>query len=198
MNSSKMTKVIKSSVYKKVTKSLEANLKGADINKILLLIYSHKDLKVTPFNFNEYKQKYLQETETEGLVFSKILDKHTTSIERNFNKSRKITRLFKDLYVNQKENLLKCLVSEEILQSLVCVYFISPEVLERMGLAKQKECLELLEDMDSIIKLQKYLSCLMATDILLMSSQAKELIELSIISNTDSFLDDMYELVKKL
>ena len=198
MNSVQFTKVVKSSIYKKVTKSLENSLVSTDINKVLLLIYANKSLKVSPFTFAEFKEKYLSDCNKEAMVFSKTLGMLTSGIEKNFNKNRKISRIFKDIYTNHKDSLLKDILSEDVLQSLVKVYFIDRDILNKIGLDDKCEYGELLNSKYVIELLQKYLVCLVATDLLLSSKYAEELVILSITSDNYLFLDSMYDLVNML
>lgn len=198
MNSVQFTKLVKSSIYSKLTKSLESSLIGEDINRILLLIYASKGLKVLPFTFAEFREQYLTDKNEEAMMFSKLLSMYTGGIEKEFNKNRKISRIFKDMYTHQKEYLLKDILSEDILQSLVKVYFIDSDILDEMGLSNQSEFKQLLKSSYVINMLQKYLACLVGTDLLLSSDYVEELVRLSITTDNETFLDSMYRLVSKL
>ena len=169
MNSVQLTKLIKSLVYEKATKSVENCLNGSDINKFILSVYANKSIKVKPFNFIESVDVYIGDSENsthDGVILKEMFLDSTKTIEKEFNKNRKLFRVFRDLYTNNKKSILGGILNDDIMQSLVKVFFLDTETLTKIGLdVCDHDIKELLADRKTIEVLRKYVVCLVATDI---------------------------------
>lgn len=195
MNSVQLTKLIKTSIYDKLKKSLNNCIFDSDLNKFLLTIYVNKGIKVKPFNYIESCELYLDKG-SEGALLRNLFEESTKTIEKEFNKNRKLCRIFKDLYCNNASVLLDGILNEEIMYSLVKVFFLDDTTLERMELNKNSEDLKSLNSDKYLIGLlQKYVVCLIGVDILMNSDSDADLVSMAISADTDGFLDRVYMLI---
>lgn len=199
MNSVQFTRLMKSLVYKKLTKSAENYLNGSDINKFILSVYVNKTIKVKPFNYIEYADMYLSETNehcVEGLLLKEMFLDNTKTIEKEFNKNRKLFRLFKDLYNSNKTSVMRGILNDEIMQSLVKVFFLDEETLSNIGLNLDDSNLrDLIADKKVIEVLKKYIVCLVGADIILNSELDSEFVSLAVTTDSDKFLDIIYTFI---
>lgn len=199
MNSVQFTRLIKSLSYEKLTKSAESYLNGSDINKFILSVYVNKTIKVKPFNYIEYADMYMSEENEyskDGLMLRQMFLDSTKTIEKEFNKNRKLCRLFKDLYVSNKSALMKGILNDDIMQSLVKVFFLDEETLQRVGVnLDDADMVDLLADKKVIDVLKKYIICLVGIDIVLNSDLDSDFVTLAVTTDGDKFLDVVYTFI---
>lgn len=103
----KLSNGIKNVLIKKLSEALELKMSISDFNEAFLFLDKCNNVfKIVPYGIFENKENLEMLNKTDaGKVFYKWLNKNTCRIEKDFNKSRKLVRVFKDMVLAYGESL---------------------------------------------------------------------------------------------
>ncbi|MNL91211.1 hypothetical protein D3C81_09410 [compost metagenome] len=150
---------IKKSIFAKITKSLDSKELGTKYYAVVGIIQAYLN-KNNSLIYEMYKKEdvYCDLGRTHrGLVFRKWADQLTLSIDKDFNKGRKVTRTLKDLYMNYKDVLPSCFSCNSLPLLVECM-FLDYELLELNG----EDIVDKKDFEDTLAYLGDYVAALLA------------------------------------
>lgn len=126
----KLTDGMKRILIKKLSDSFEKRVTLAEFNEVFLFLDRwNTAFKTVPYGIFESEEKeYIEplslEDTQEGVVFNKWLEYKTSNIEKDFNKSRKLIRILKNIITTQHDSLAYNLSANNIFTIVLTAFYI--------------------------------------------------------------------------
>lgn len=187
----KVNTPIKRVFVRRLSESFVSHVSLSEFNDVFLYLNRCNTLlRIVPYGIFENPDNMVNLNKTiAGRCFWLWLDKNTSKIEKDFNKSRKLVREFKDILDLYRDILPYNLSVWDIFRVALTSLFVHYEDINRFGYIAPNERFHF-----SLNVLREYLSCIFLLDILL-PDHLDRVLEVFIFSDLHNLFGDVFNLV---
>lgn len=186
----KISDGIQNVLVKKLSEALRLDLSLAHFNEAFLYLDKcNSSLKIVPYGVfeNEEYMKMLERTDA-GVIFSLWLEKTTGNISTDFNKGRKLVRIFKDIVETNDKSLAYNLSANNLFTvSLTSLFLSSSEVITPIDYTPE----DILRLDRTLQILRNYLASIFYIDLISDEEAVENLISLFINGDLKNLIDDV-------
>lgn len=181
---------IKGILIKKLGSTIKAQVSLIQFNEAFLFLDSYNKVhKIMPYGLFEknFELESIKRTDS-GSIFYTWLNSKTGNIEKDFNKSRKLVRLFRDIVTEYDVDLVYNLAMSDIF-SVSLVAFFTDYDCGSLPFAIQISDEESLSK--TLIKIRQYLASIFFLDLLKDSQELEQVLDLFINGNQINLIEEL-------
>lgn len=181
---------IKGILIKKLGSTIKAQVSLIQFNEAFLFLDSYNKVhKIMPYGLFEknFELESIKRTDS-GSIFYTWLNSKTGNIEKDFNKSRKLVRLFRDIVTEYDVDLVYNLAMSDIF-SVSLVAFFTDYDCGSLPFAIQISDEESLSK--TLIKIRQYLASIFFLDLLKDSQELEQVLDLFINGNQINLVEEL-------
>lgn len=187
----KLTEGLKCLLVNKLSTVLQETVTLAEFNKLFVYLDRHNTNKrIVPYGIFENPENLeILEKSQAGQVFRAWLDIMTCNIPKDFNKSRKLVRQFKDFLHSYQDSLAYNLSVAGIFTATLTLFFIDEDEIE---------AIMPVEDMDRLLQcieaIRGYLASIFFLDIITEETSIEALLGIFINTPSEDLIQRVIEL----
>jgi hypothetical protein len=196
----KLSTELRGILIKKLSNALMEKVSLADFNEVFLFLDQYdKSYKIVPYGIYENPDNLDTLLTTEaGMVFSGWLDRVASKIEKDFNKGRKLRRLFKTIVQDYHDKIAFNMAAGDIFTISITSLFTGNDLTSLpfyLDLVDQDNLEDKLPKLEySLSLLRSYMAGLFFLDLVKHPDYVEKTLELFVMGESDTLLTDLVRL----